>query len=118
MQKFTKTVGWGEALLLEVHHDGRGLNPLVKTITEAAGQLGVRNTYAALYELEDAPTSDDPKDYFRAWLVLVALGQDPEAWGVRDDAVPVAYDVNKLRDLIYRSSGWLPAMAGHLADVA
>lgn len=105
-KKFQKVVGWGEALLLEIHHDGRGLSPLVRTITEAAGHLGVRNTFAALYKYEQPPTAADPQDYFRAWLVLTALGQEPATWGIGDDAVPVGYDPDRLRDHVYVASGW------------
>lgn len=108
-----RTTGWGEALLLEVDHStARGLSPLVRVITEAAGKLGVRNTYARLYTFTEPPTiEEDPKDYFRAWLVLTALRQDPAAWGVGDDAVPPGYEISRLRDLLSAASGWLDQIA-------
>jgi hypothetical protein len=111
MAKFTRTVGWGEALLLEIHYRSPGLNPLVAAINEAAGGMGVRNTYAKLYDLEEPPGPEDPKDYFRAWLVLTALGQDPAAWGVSDEAVPAGYDISRLRGLVSVWSGWFSATA-------
>lgn len=101
-----RTVGWGEALILEVHLTP-GLGPIVRVINSAVGDQGVRNTYARLYDYAEPPTSSEPKDYFRAWLVLTALGQDPNAWGVGDDAVPAGYDLNKVRDLVTNASGWL-----------
>jgi hypothetical protein len=108
-----RTVGWGEALILEVHLTP-GLSPIVRVINAVAGDQGVRNTYARLYDYAEPPTADDPKDYFRAWLLLTALGQKPSAWGIGDDAVPAGYDQDKLRDLLTAASGWLgrtPALA-------
>lgn len=99
-----RTVGWGEALILEVHLSP-GLSPLVRTINEVVGDQGVRNTFARLYEYAEPPTDADPKDHFRAWLVLTALGQDPRAWGISDDAVPTGYDIDKVRDLVTDASG-------------
>lgn len=101
-----RVTGWGEALTLEIGH-GPGLSPLVRVCNDAAGDQGVRNTYAKLYTYETPPTTDDPKDYFRAWLILTALGQDPAAWGIDDDAVPPGYEINRLRDLVLVASGWL-----------
>jgi hypothetical protein len=105
-----RTIGWGEALILEIHFSP-GLSPLVRTINSAAGDQGVRNTFARLYDYEEPPTSDDPRDYFRAWLVLTALGQDPAAWGIGDDAVADGYDLDKLRELVTAASGWLGVTA-------
>lgn len=109
-----RTVGWGEALILEIHMSP-GLSPLVRAINAAAGDQGVRNTFARLYDYAEPPTAaQDPKDYFRAWLLLTALGQDPAAWSIGDDAVPPGYDKNRLRDLVTAASGWtsgIPALA-------
>lgn len=98
-----RTVGWGEALILEIHLSP-GLSPLVRVINAAAGDQGVRNTFARLYEYAEPPTAADPKDYFRAWLLLTALGQSPKAWGIGDDAVPPGYDRDRLRDLVIQQS--------------
>lgn len=112
-----RTTGWGEALQLEVLHSpvSPGLNPIVKVANAVAGDLGVRNTYAKLYDYAEPPKRDqDPRDCFRAWLVLTALGQNPAAWGVSDEAVPSGYDLNKLREQVTAASGWLnqiPALA-------
>lgn len=111
MAKFTRTVGWGEALLLEVHYRSPGLNPLVTAINEAVGGMGVRNTYAKLYNYVQPPTAADPKDYFRAWLVLTALGQNPAEWGISDDAVPAGYDLERVRRLVTVWVGWFSETA-------
>lgn len=91
---YQRVVGWGEALLLEVHHSG-GLNPLVTDIRRALGkQIGVRNTFAKLYDSPEPPVEE--VDRFRAWLILTAIGQDPSAWGLSNDDVPPGYDARKL----------------------
>ena len=112
-KKFTKVVGWGEALYLEVHLRSPGLKQLTDAIRLAVGDhIGTRNTFAKLFEMSEPPTELDPKDRFRAWLVLTALGQDPAVWGISDDTVPPSTDVNRLRDLISLWSGWLSESAG------
>ena len=115
-KKFTKVVGWGEALYLEVHLRSPGLKQLTDAIRLAVGDhIGTRNTFAKLFEMSEPPTELDPKDRFRAWLVLTALGQDPEAWGIGEDTVPPSTDTNRLRDLISLWSGWLSETAGLVA---
>ncbi len=100
-----KQVGFGEALVLEVHFRSSGLKPLTDAIRAAVGtHIGTRNTFAKLYEMDEPPT--EARDRFRAWLVLTALGQDPNKWGIGDDAVPPATDKETLRDLVIAASGW------------
>lgn len=103
---FTRKVGWGEALYLEVGLRSPGLKPVTDAIRLAAGtQVGSRNTFAKLFSLAEPPTSGE--DGYRAWLLLTALGQDPAAWGISDDVVPPAVDCARLRDLVTSASGWL-----------
>lgn len=105
-RKFTKTVGWGEAIQLEVHFRSPGLKPVVDAIHRAVGtSIGSRNTFAKLYECDDAPATDIER--WRAWLLLTALGQDPVAWRIDDSVVPPAYDVERLRTLVLSQSRWI-----------
>ena len=115
-KQFQRTVGWGEALYLEVHLRSPGLKQLTDAIRLAVGEhIGTRNTFAKLFDRGEPPDEMDPKDRFRAWLVLTALGQDPEAWGIGEDTVPPSTDTNRLRDLISLWSGWLSETAGLVA---
>jgi hypothetical protein len=105
-KRFRRTVGWGEALVLEVHYRSPGLSPVVKAIHSAVGKsIGVRNTFAKLYDYEQPPA--DTTEQFRAWLVLTALGQDPSAWGISDEVVPKGYDLETLRTLVRSHSPWI-----------
>lgn len=113
-RKFQKKVGWGEALYLEVHFRSPGLRQLTDAIRTAVGtHIGTRNTFAKLFEMDEPPTETDPKDRFRAWLVITALGSDPAEWGIGDDAVPPSTDKIVLRDLVNSASGWLRGTAVH-----
>lgn len=87
---FTRTINFGQALRLEATvHDG-GLKAAVDTITAAMGAgYGTRPTFAELFNLEDAPTK--PIQQQRAYLLLLALGQDPDAWGMADYEPPARF---------------------------
>lgn len=95
---FTKLVNWGQAVHLEVLiHEG-GLSDLVDRIREVFGtSYGSRNTFRTLFEMEDVPTTDKHRE--RAWLLLVALGQHPSAWGMEDFEPPPAWDREALETL-------------------
>lgn len=110
-RKFRRQVGWGEALVLEVHYRSPGLKPVVDAIQKAVGDVGTRNTFAKLFDVIDEPVG---KDRWRAWLLLTALGQDPSEWNIGDDVVPPAYDPDKLRTLVRSWSPWITACAGQL----
>lgn len=86
---FTRTVTWGDALLAKtVKHDPRGLARAVDSIHGVIGkQIGVRNSFSKLYAIED--TADmRHNDQWRAWLLLTAIGEDPEEWGIDASVVP------------------------------
>lgn len=103
---FHRQVGWGEALHLEIHFHSPGLKPLVHAIHEAVGEsVGARTTFDKLQRLDDVPTH--PKDRWRAWLLLTALGQDPADWHIDNDIVPPSHDVERLRDLVRSWSPWI-----------
>jgi hypothetical protein len=109
-RKFVRQVGWGEALYLEVALRSPGLRTVVEdAIIPAVGKnVGSRNTFAKLFDLDAAPSGTDG---FRAWLLLTALGQDPAAWDIDDDIVPPAYEVSRLRGLVTVRSGWFSVTA-------
>lgn len=107
-QKFKKKqVGFGKSLVLEVHFHSNGLKPLTDAIRRAVGDhIGTRNTFAKLYEMDEPPDEDNPKDRYRAWLLLTALGEDPREWGISDDAVPPTTDQDALKDMLTVWIGW------------
>lgn len=79
---------WGKALRSEVTDRG-GLKGYVERIEEALGPtVGSRNTFAKLFHLTAAP--EDRADRFRAWLLITAIGLDPDEWGCGDIDVPRA----------------------------
>lgn len=111
--KFTKRVGWGEALHLEIHYGSPGLKPVVDAIHSAVGpDVGSRNTFAKLEDMNEPPAERIWR--WRAWLLLTALGQEPATWRIGDEVVPAGYDVDRLRDLVRAASGWF----GQTADLA
>lgn len=116
-KKFTRRIGWGEALHLEIHYRSPGIKPVVEAIHEAVGpDCGNRNTFAKLEDLSEPPTTRVWQ--WRAWLLLTALGQDPAAWHIPDDVVPAAYDTERLRTLVRSSSRWITTDPGQLSDLA
>ena len=95
-------VTWGETLVIAAFRWPGGINPAVHRIQALVGpHIGVRNTFAKLLRVEDVADLGD-RDLFRAWLLLVALGQEPIDYGIADDAVPSGYDVVMLRDKLPR----------------
>lgn len=91
-------VNWGDALVVAAFRRPGGVNVAVNRIREQLGPtIGVRNTFGKLLHVERVEDIG-PRDRFRAWLLLVALGQEPSQWGVSDDAVPPAYVVSQLRE--------------------
>lgn len=98
MQTFTRVIGFGDALQLAANAAPGKLNAAVKRIHAAVGpHVGNRNTFAKLFELVDVPAKE--KDRERAWLLLLALAQDPAEWGMGDYEPPAAISQESLRDL-------------------
>lgn len=98
----TRTVTWGEGLVVEIFKTPGGLKPVVDAlIGELGPQIGVRNTFSKLFKVED-PAALDPKDRWRAWLLLTAIGHDPSDWGIDESAVPPAIDVRYLKSRLER----------------
>jgi hypothetical protein len=106
----TRTVTWGDALVVASFHSPRGLRGAVEQIHRAVGaHIGTRNTFGKLYKAH-GPHELDPKDRYRAWLLLAALGQDPKEWGIGDDDVPAgqAIDLDGLKRFLVRPPGLEP----------
>lgn len=102
---FTRTYNWGESLRLEAAMADGGLAAATKRIAENMGSLhGSRNTFATLFTRADPPESR--KDQERAYLLLVALGLNPEDWGMGDFTPPKAWSDSVL-DLRTDATGWL-----------
>jgi hypothetical protein len=93
---------WGDALVLKVHRarvggTRVGLSPFVDAIRAAVGKhIGTRPTFAKLYDVTDVESMSEI-ERFRAWLLLTAIGEDPDDWGIRADVVPPAIDAERLR---------------------
>jgi hypothetical protein len=93
-------ITWGDALVIKVHRTRVGLKPYVDAIQEAVGRnIGSRTTFAKLYDVREASDLDE-LDGYRAWLLLTAIGEDPDDWGVRSSVVPRATDPAALRSFL------------------
>lgn len=100
---FKRIIGFGDALRLEATTTPGGLNHAVDRIRDAVGpQIGTRNTFAKLFRGPDVPS--DVVERQRAWLLLLALGQNPAEWGMADFEPPSAWDLGALRDSLSRDA--------------
>ncbi len=104
---FTRRVTWGQALRIQVH-DAGGLKPATERIRRVVGDWpGSRNTFAKLFTSTAPPK--EGADALRAWLLLCAVGETPEEWGVSDAKLPTGFDTKEVCDLLKPSSGWSTA---------
>lgn len=85
----TFTCTWGERLSLEVSGAPGGLKAVVAEIDQRVGGIATRNTYAKLFDLDGPP--ETAKELLRAALMLAALGQNVETWGIDLDQIPPIY---------------------------
>lgn len=100
----SREVTWGDGLVVAAFHADGGLKAAVDRIHAAVGpHIGNRNTFAKFLRVEDPGTLRE-RDRFRAWLLITALGEDAPAWGVSDDVVPSAFDLEELRCAIRDSN--------------
>ena len=100
MSVLTREVSWSDGLVVAAFRHPHGLRGAVESIQAELGpQIGSRNTFAKLLRGVD-PRELSARDLFRAWLLLVALREQPLAWGVPDTAVPPGYDVERLRRIL------------------
>jgi hypothetical protein len=93
-------LSWGDRLVLKVHRTHVGMKPYVDAIQHAVGRhIGARTTFAKLYDVDRVEALSEVEAY-RAWLLLTAMGENPDDWGVRASVVPQATDVERLRGLL------------------
>ncbi|HET6915314.1 MAG TPA: hypothetical protein VFH56_04425 [Acidimicrobiales bacterium] len=91
---------WGQALVIRIHDTRNGLNPYVKAINEAMGvDVASRPTFAKLLDV-DEPTQMDSKQRYLAWLLLTAMGENPQDWDVSEDDVPRGVNVRHLKKVL------------------
>lgn len=94
---------WGDALAVELFKSPGGLKHVVDTISDVMGpHYGTRNTFAKLLRAE-SPEELSGKDQWRAWLMLTALGEDVEEWGIPVDLAPKYIDVHALKQELWRA---------------
>lgn len=99
---FTRTYNWGESLRLEAAMADGGLKAATDRIASTMGRAyGSRNTFAALFDLVEPPTSPIQRE--RAYLLLIALDLDPDEWGMGDFEQPVGWP-KTAADLLRRQS--------------
>lgn len=95
-----RTVSWGDALLVETFKAG-GMAPLIRIIQAEVGEvIGARVTFSKLLQTT-RPDELTKTDRWRTWLLLTAARNDPADWGISDDAVPPAIDIDRLRAALY-----------------
>lgn len=117
----TREVGWGDAIVVELFKTVGGLKVTIEAIQSELGPtIGNRNTFAKLLRMDD-PADLNDKDRWRAWLLLTALRQTPEDWGISNDIVPGLYDpeliATRLHELV-RPKGFEPLTSWSVADDA
>jgi len=100
MSGVVREVTWGEGLVVETFRTHGGLRAVVEAIIAEVGPtVGTRNTFAKLLRVED-PGTLSPRDRWRAWLLLAALGQEPGEWAVDDSNAPPSVDVEALKSAL------------------
>lgn len=96
---FNSKVTWGDELTLALRRAG-GLQPVAKQLREALGFLAPSRATLAKLQKVERPDLLTEEETFRAWLVLVAIGEDTERWGVLPVAVPGVFDVERYEKLM------------------
>jgi hypothetical protein len=96
MSQRTYRVTWGDFLYLQAAKHGGLKSAVLRIRAEIGPQIGTRNAFSPLFEYE-SPAELRETDRWRAWLLLVAFGQDPNEWGIDDDCVPGSVSIPKLR---------------------
>jgi len=117
----TRTVTWGDALLVVAVKSPGGLNQTVQRIRKAVGpNIGTRNSFAKLYRV-DNPAELAPVDLWRAWLLLTAVEERPEDWGISPEIVPPAIDGERLRERLIaaarRTQAWPSDYIASISDI-
>lgn len=103
MSEAARDITWGEGLVVAAFRTPRGLRGAVEAIQAELGPaIGTRNTFGKLLRVTD-PAQLNERDRLRAWLLLVALRQEPDEWGVPTSmSLPRSYDEQRLRAMLPR----------------
>jgi len=109
---------WGQALVLALY-ETKGVTPVVDSIQAVLGkQVGTRNSFAKLQNVEDVSDLRG-KDEYRAWLLLIAIGEEPADWGVSDPDMqgPIVETMREMLSPVSDSNRRPPLyIVGGLAD--
>jgi hypothetical protein len=113
MSGTTRSVDWGDALFACAFHYPGGLKRAVERIHLAVGPIvGSRPSFHKLRAVTD-PAALPERDAFRAWLLLVAFGEDPTDWGIAEPPMPTLYSADDIRHALAptrpataRIAGW------------
>lgn len=94
-----REVSWGDGLVVAAYKDG-GLKSAVNRIQAQLGTtIGSPSTFSRLFHA-DSPEELSECNLWRAWLLLVSLGEDPLNWGISDSCVPAAMNVEHLKSAL------------------
>ncbi len=91
-------LGWGKLLAGCMFGVSGGMKGISDRAQTAIGSNMNRTSLGHVLELDEPPTEGVVG--FRAWVILTALGEDPEEWGVPSSVVPNAFDPDRLRELL------------------
>lgn len=108
---------WGQSLLLTVHDADVGLKNIALAMRVVAPRSAVSGTtLATLYKVANIHEMDDD-DRYRAWIVLTALREDLDEWGIDASALDPNVDAEKLRrhllEALYAPRDLNPEPAGY-----
>lgn len=104
-----RLVTWGQALRVSISEQDRGLAGVVDRIHAVVGPfIGSRATFFKIQGVEDPDELASETDRYRAWLLLVACGEDTSNWGIDDSVVPPVPGPASLRKALAPAPGLEP----------
>ncbi len=113
--ELAERLGWGRLLAGQMFGYPGGMKAIERRAMAAIGSNMNRTSLREVLALTEAPTSGIVA--FRAWVILTALGQDPETWGVPNDVVPPAHDHARLVELLYAPGDSNPEPSDVVSDM-
>lgn len=97
--ELAERLGWGRIVAGRLFGHTGGIKGIADRAQSVIGANMNRTSLGEVLRLEAAPT--EGVIGFRAWVLLTALGENPEEWGVPGSVVPAASDPTKLAELLY-----------------